>query len=192
MKIGMVSDIHGNKRALLHAFELLADVDQLLCLGDCISQHSFSNEVVAILRERDIPTIWGNHEAIFYGALGERARQARGIDPELMAWLGAKPKTLELELAGRKVLLVHATPQTPVGDYVHGTGRDFHQHFGDTQADFILCGHTHQPSVRRTGDTVVINPGSTGEGRPTTSGFVQSCASADLITGEVKIMDFIT
>ena len=28
----------------------------------------------------------------------------------------------------------------------------------------LLCGHTHVPTVRRIGDTLLVNPGSVGEG----------------------------
>ena len=191
MKVGLVSDIHGNANALLRAFELMGDVDQVLCLGDSISQHTFSNDVVRILRDRDIPTIWGNHEAIFFSDLGERARAAKWIDPELMAWLGDRPQSIELNLAGKTVLMVHATPLQPYGEYVHGTGREFRNHFSVTKADVVVCGHTHQPSVRHLDATMVVNPGSTGEGRPTDVGFTQSCASVNLLNDEVEIFDFI-
>ena len=106
MKIGVVSDVHGNAKAMLKAFELMGEVDEMFCLGDCISQYRFSNEVVEILRERNVHTILGNHEEVFFSPLGERARAAAWIDQELMGWLGSQPHRKTLNLAGKELLLI--------------------------------------------------------------------------------------
>ncbi|MFC6438221.1 metallophosphoesterase family protein [Novosphingobium resinovorum] len=55
--------------------------------------------------------------------------------------------------------------------------------------DVLIYGHTHVPVVRRLGGTLVINPGSVGEGRPEPRGFVRSCAVLDTATGEARIID---
>ena len=52
MKIGIVSDVHCNKRGLLRALDVIGDVDELICLGDSIYEYRFSNEVVQLLRDR--------------------------------------------------------------------------------------------------------------------------------------------
>ena len=52
MRIGIVSDIHCNHEALRVALERMGDVDELLCAGDSVYQFRFSNEVMALLRER--------------------------------------------------------------------------------------------------------------------------------------------
>lgn len=91
MRLGLVSDIHGNHRALRYALERMGPIDRLLCMGDVITQSRFCNETVRILRDQDALTIWGNHEAVFYGPLGDRARAADWIEPDLRDWLGARP-----------------------------------------------------------------------------------------------------
>ena len=85
MRIGIVSDIHGNMAGLLKAVELMGVVDELLCLGDTIYDYRFSNEVVGWLRDNDIPTILGNHEWGFLGPQGARARAASWVDQDLVA-----------------------------------------------------------------------------------------------------------
>ena len=79
MKLGIVSDLHCNIAGLNRALELMGPVDDLLCLGDSIFEYRFSNEVVSTLRDRGFHTIKGNHEEVFLGPLGERARHSAGI-----------------------------------------------------------------------------------------------------------------
>jgi putative phosphoesterase len=190
MRIGFLSDIHGNYSALKRALELLSGADRIFCLGDSISQYGFSNSVVGLLREREIATIWGNHEAQFYGAGGERARSLNAPDPESLAWLSQRPLTLKIELLGRTLLMVHSTPKNPIGNYAAAQGGSFEREFGNVAADIIACGHTHQPFARRLGSTLVVNPGSVGEGRPEAKGFISSCASLDLAKDEWRVIDF--
>ncbi len=189
MKIGIVSDIHGNTGALLRAFELMGDADEFFCLGDCINQYRFSNPVVELLKERNVHTIWGNHEEVFYGPLGTRARGARWIDPGLLEWLARRPPRIEVTMAGRRLLLVHSTPSAPYGGYITANHASFAK-FGETAADIVLYGHTHEPVATRVGRTLVVNPGSVGEGRPVDDGYLQSCALLDLATEAVDIREF--
>jgi len=53
-------------------------VDEVLCLGDCIFEYRFSNEVVALLQQRGAMVIQGNHEEVFFSAAGIRARERPG------------------------------------------------------------------------------------------------------------------
>lgn len=162
MLIGVISDIHGNARALSEAFRLMGPVDEVFCLGDAISQNAFSNEVIALLRERRALMIRGNHEEAFFSPVGEAARSAADIDAQLMAWLEAQPLRQEVLRSDRRILMVHSTPWPSGGDYVSPHHPDFRR-FAESSADIVLCGHTHQPFVRRVGDVLVVNPGSVGQ-----------------------------
>jgi len=191
MKLGIISDIHGNHDALAQGLDVLSNVDQIVCLGDAINQHRFSNEVVGLLRERNIQTIWGNHEQVFFSPVGERARQAPWIDQSLLSWLESRPLSVLQRYGDKKILLVHSTPHEPTGGYVEGLGGAFDKQFGNSTADVIFCGHTHVPSVRRAGSTLVVNPGSLGEGRPVAGGYINSCAVFHLDTDTVEIVDLV-
>ena len=50
MKIGIVSDIHGQPEALRRTLEDMPSVDLVLCAGDVISDYRFCAETVEILR----------------------------------------------------------------------------------------------------------------------------------------------
>ena len=68
----LLSDIHGNEEALkvvLAAIDDLA-VDQIICLGDSVDYGPRSQQVLSMLRERNIPSIKGNHDAASTGAMG--------------------------------------------------------------------------------------------------------------------------
>jgi putative phosphoesterase len=189
VRIGIVSDIHGNMAGLLKAVELMGAVDELLCLGDTIYDYRFSNEVVGWLRDHEVPTILGNHEWGFLGPQGSRARAASWVDQDLVAWLEAQPYRMELERHGQRILMVHSTPWEPQGAYVLPGSKDL-QRFGEADADIVLYGHTHQQVVERAGDVLVVNPGSAGDARDSRNGRQLSCAVLDLKAGDVRMIDY--
>jgi putative phosphoesterase len=189
VRFGIVSDIHCNAPGLRRALALMGDIDELICLGDSIWEYRFSNEVAQILKEREAHTILGNHEEIFFGPLGERARARDGIDRDLLDWLETRPHRIELDCAGKRLLLVHSTPWEPRGDYILPESAQLDR-FGEAEADFVLYGHTHRQVVKRVGKVLVVNPGSAGDARDHHNGRLLSCAVLDTASDEVAIIDF--
>ena len=189
VKLGIVSDLHCNIDGLNQALEIMSDVDQVLCLGDSIYEYRFSNEIVARLREIDALVIQGNHEEVFLGPGGVRARSRDTIDQDLLKWLADQPARRALEFGGKTLLMVHSTPWDPRGEYVYPHSPNLNR-FGETDADFILYGHTHQQLAQRIGGSLVINPGSAGDGRDQSNGRALSCAVLDTVSEEVVITDF--
>jgi predicted phosphodiesterase len=64
MKIALLSDIHANLPAMEVA---LADIDSrspdaVYCLGDLVGYNVWPNEVVDLIRNRNIATLAGNHD----------------------------------------------------------------------------------------------------------------------------------
>ena len=189
MKLGIVSDLHCNIDGLDRALEIMGPIDALLCLGDSINEFGFSNAVIGRLRERDALTILGNHEEVFLGSAGVRARSRPEIDRSLLGWLAERPHRHALEIGGKRILMVHSTPWEPRGSYVLPTSSALDR-FGEADADIVLYGHTHRQLVRRVGRVLVVNPGSAGEGRDPRSGGQLSCAVLDTVTEEVVVRDF--
>jgi len=89
MKLGIVADVHCNIEGLRTALELMGPVDELICAGDAVHQFRFSNEVLALLRERDARYILGNHERVLLSLWGERARSAPEVQPDLLEYMAA-------------------------------------------------------------------------------------------------------
>jgi putative phosphoesterase len=191
LKLGIVSDLHCNIDGFDRALAAMGPIDALLCLGDSIYEYSFSNAVTGRLRELDAITILGNHEEVFLGAAGERARTRPDIDRSLLGWLAERPHRHELKIGGKRILLVHSTPWEPRGSYVLPTSSEL-QRFGEADADVVLYGHTHRQVVRRIGRVLVVNPGSAGDARDPRNGGQLSCAVLDTATEEVVVHDFPT
>lgn len=189
MRVGIVSDIHCNHAGLLAALEAMGEIDDLLCLGDSIFESTFSNEVVALLREREAHIIQGNHEEVFFSPAGERARAATGNDAALLGFLADQPHRRALTLGGKRLLLVHSTPWEPRGAYVYPHHAQLAR-FAEADADIVLYGHTHAQVVRRLGGVLVVNPGSAGDGRDSRNGRQLSCAVLDTGSEEVRIIDY--
>jgi putative phosphoesterase len=189
LKLGIVSDLHCNIDGLDRALAIMGPIDGLLCLGDSINEYGFSNAVVGRLRERDALTILGNHEEVFLGAAGVRARARPEIDGSLLDWLAERPHRHALQVGGKRLLMVHSTPWEPRGAYVmpHSAALE---RFGEADADIVLYGHTHRQVVRRIGRVLVVNPGSAGEARDPRNGGQLSCAVLDTATEEVVVHDF--
>ncbi len=189
MKLGVVSDIHSNIEGLQAALAAMGPIDRLICLGDSIYDYRFSNEVVACLRDAEAIYIHGNHEQSFLSPLGERARNLPWVDQSLVQWMAQQPCQIDLNLAGRKLHLVHATPWSPIGPYVFPGDRRLQQ-FGEVDADFVLYGHTHSQLSQRIGGVHVVNPGSAGEARDSRNGLLLSCAVIDLLADSVTFHNF--
>ncbi len=123
------------------------------------------------------------------GASGVRAREREGIDPELLAFLGEQPHRRYLELAGKRLLLIHSTPWEPRGEYVHPHSSKLDR-FAEADADIVMYGHTHCQVVKRVGGVLVINPGSAGDERDSRNDRQLSCAVLDVVSEEVRVIDY--
>ncbi|MDZ7548359.1 metallophosphoesterase family protein, partial [Clostridium perfringens] len=65
MKIAAISDIHGNIYSLLKVLEDIDEqrVDLIVCLGDLVGYGPHPNEVIALIKRREIPCLKGNYDA---------------------------------------------------------------------------------------------------------------------------------
>jgi putative phosphoesterase len=189
VRLGIVSDIHSNAAGLQQALDLMGEFDELLCLGDCIFEYRFSNEVVALLRQRGAMVIQGNHEEVFFSAAGVRARERDGLDASLLAYLADQPRRRLLQFGNKSVLMVHSTPWEPRGEYVYPHSASLAR-FAEADADFVLYGHTHAQVVRQVGRVLVINPGSAGDARDHGNDRQLSCAVLDTTTHEVRVINY--
>jgi predicted phosphodiesterase len=154
-RVGIFSDIHGNLQALEAVLAQLdkSDVDFIICCGDVVGYGANPNECSDLLRQRQIPTLAGNHD---YAALSlidityfnEVAKRAitwtrEKITKENMDYLRELPMVITVA----DMFFVHATPRNPESwNYVLtiGDARQAFQHF-DQRVCFI--GHSHTPFI---------------------------------------------
>jgi len=184
VRLGIVSDIHCNIAGLREALSEMGPIDDLLCLGDVVDRNRFSNEVVGFLKDLGAYIILGNHDEAFLAGARE------GADPDLAAFLADQPTRRELTFGSKKVLMIHSTPWEPRGEYIFPHNEKLAL-FGETDANYVLYGHTHAHLIRRIGEVLVINPGTAGEGRDSSDGHHLSCAVLDTHADEARILHFM-
>jgi putative phosphoesterase len=189
LRIGIVSDVHGNAAGLALALARMGDVDEVLCAGDITEDFRFSNETIEILRDRGARCVLGNHDLGLLSHHGERARNAPHVKRELVAWLAAQPTTLEMTVGGKHLLMTHASPMTTHMPYVMPHSAELRA-FKSVEADFVIVGHTHVQMVERVGRPLVINPGSAGQARDHRNGRRLSYAVLHVDHDHVEIDDY--
>jgi len=168
MRVGVISDIHANLVALEAVLADMPEVDELVCAGDVVGYNPNPAECVAAVRDREIPTIMGNHDRMvvtgrnFRGNYMARAgveHARKTLDDEAIEWLSGLPA--ERTLYDDRVKMVHGHPEDPdrytyPGDFSPGV-------LGDE--DVLVMGHTHVQHAEQYGEGIVLNPGSVGQPR---------------------------
>jgi putative phosphoesterase len=168
MKLGLVSDIHGNKVALDAVLADMPRVDGLVCAGDVVGYNPWHGECVDAVRERDIPTVSGNHdrEVVADGGFGFNSMAGAGVgharetltDSQL-EWLSTLPD--RRRTADGRVRIAHGHPEYP-DRYTYP--REFSPELLDDE-DVLVLGHTHVQGHEQFDEGVVVNPGSVGQPR---------------------------
>lgn len=167
--IAVIADIHGNLPALE---AVLRDIDmvgceQIVSLGDVAGYYCMLNQCIALLRERNIPNVMGNHDEYILGGGGcPRSQsatrclefQAKYLTSENRHWLASSGGSLELG----DVSMVHGGWQDPVDEYLYAINAEY---FRLLPARYFFSGHTHVQVQARVGDKLYCNPGSVGQPR---------------------------
>jgi predicted phosphodiesterase len=176
------SDVHGNLPALE---AVLADIERrgvttTLCLGDLVGYGPSPNEVAALVRAREIPSLLGNYDrgigfetgdcGCVYKTDEQRAEGAVSLEwTQIEATSGTRAflRTLDdqfvLQCPAGEVLAVHGSPRR-INEYLFedrpATAMERMAH--DYPYPAILFGHTHIPYARQVGATTFVNVGSAG------------------------------
>ena len=162
-RIGVLSDIHGNAVALQAVLADIEDVDALVCAGDVVGYGPSPEQCVSMIRDRDIPTVVGNHDwAVMNGRPYESGDRyaCETLSDEAVAWLRTLPVSQRLFDNRLKAVHVHPDPdrQDPG---IRIEPPDFRPGFlGDE--DVLVLGHTHIQHAEVYDHGIVVNPGSVG------------------------------
>ncbi|GAB7094422.1 metallophosphoesterase family protein [Halolamina litorea] len=168
MRLGVISDVHGNLPALEAVLTDMPPVDTVVCAGDVVGYNPWPADCVAALRDRGVPTVQGNHDrAVASGdAAGFNGMARAGVEyareqlgSGAVGWLGALPA--ERHVVDDRVKLVHGHPDDP-NRYTYP--RDFAPGLLDGE-DLLVMGHTHVQHHAVFEEGIVLNPGSVGQPR---------------------------
>jgi putative phosphoesterase len=175
MRILVVSDIHGNWPALAAIDE---PYDVCLCLGDLVDYGPDPARCVRWAMRHAHYSIRGNHDhGVAQGipVQGEKGyRYLTGVSrPWVWDALGADerryllqlPLTQRLTLAGKRFLLVHATPRDPLDEYLMNDSLTWGRRLQNVDADIVCVGHSHMQFKLAVDGVLVVNPGSVGQPR---------------------------
>jgi putative phosphoesterase len=178
MRVGFISDIHGN---LLALEAVLADleqqeVDQVVCLGDvCFGPQT--HECLERVRELGCPVILGNWDSWSIDGFPPADDPVGIMLYEIGHWwaelltdddrtfVRTFQPTLEVPLEnGSNMLCYHGSPHS-FSDWIFSTTPDeeLEPMFAGLDADVLVGGHTHLQMLRRFGQSVIVNPGSVGQ-----------------------------
>src|SRR2546428_9444221 len=99
VKIGILSDIHAEPKALRRILADMPAVERVLCAGDAVSEYQFCAETVQLLQQVNAQYIQGNHEMIlFSGSNAAYLKKCQAaFAPILLDVLATAPVSLELE-----------------------------------------------------------------------------------------------
>lgn len=190
MLLGIMSDVHCNAEAMGLALEALSStVDEVWLAGDAVLQYRFSNEVIESIRDHGITYIAGNHEMTLLSEHGERARSGPQVRPHNVDFMAGAPNQHPRRVSGKRLLMVHASPFAPYSEYLY-PGSPQLARCADIDADILVLGHTHVPMAQRVGTTLVVNPGSLGQGGDPDHPGMVTYATLDTDSEEVTIHRF--
>lgn len=181
MKVGILSDIHGNHHALLKVLDHAEQegVKKLLILGDIIGYYYHPEKVLELLSKFPFEIIKGNHEAILqgieerkinseiikkkYGKGHEFALQK--LSSETRNWLYSLPFQKSVEVEGVHFQLNHGSPWD-YDEYLYpDADPSILNKCNSANHDFVLIGHSHYAYFHKCRTSVLINSGSVGQSR---------------------------
>ena len=159
LKIALLSDIHANLQALQKVLEDAQErgANIFLNAGDSIGFGPYPNEVVELLREKNVLSILGNYDLeVIEGkakAKGQKglalkfARKELGKSAEY--YLSSLPRERRLEVAGKKLLVTHGSPESIEEHIYPDTPSERLKILADiAKADVIVVGHSHEQFLK--------------------------------------------
>lgn len=183
MKIGVISDIHGNIKALNAVLDEFKkkNIEQMICCGDIIGIGPRSEETVQkVMEYKDkLIAVRGNHEQYLLKGIPDmlHGRPMRDEERKFHQWthgrlseeskqfLESFPCEQFIEINNKKIYITH---------YAYDENKKFKKHileptleeadelFSEINADIILFGHTHKKIFNKSKTKWYINPGPLG------------------------------
>jgi len=182
LKLGLISDVHGNSFALEAVLEVLeGQVDQILFLGDVAGYYPFVNDCAEMCGR--CVSVRGNHDEVLLQCLASGsgpseeynqrygsalARSLPTLSQKTRNLIGSWPVQqsyqIQTQTRNLSIGLYHGAPWNPLNGRVYP---DFSawSRFDECDDTVVVLGHTHYPFVKQLPGKLIINPGSVGQAR---------------------------
>lgn len=196
MKIGILSDAHGNDVATKLCVNSLIDrgAEIFYFLGDAVGYMPNVNSVMRILKKVGAKCLRGNHEEMMlnkYADANEELEQRyrlndakKIVSKRYYSVIKAWKISYLLNIDDKKILMVHGSPFDAINGRVYPTS-DLND-FKSLPFDIVLMGHTHFPFIFSSGKIKIVNVGSCG--MPRDIGNMASCALLDTESNHCEIL----
>ena len=140
-------------------------VDQILCAGDLVGYGNQPDAAVALIRDRSIPCIRGNHDRWALERrqlIGPRGWKPAVLSDDTWEFLEALPASDRRPWAGRVLAIHHGSPASDT-EFVtpyRPLPASVERFWDEDDARVLILGHTHIPMIDRGPRGTIINPGS--------------------------------
>lgn len=155
--LGIITDVHADVHTLREALDAMLPlgVERFLCCGDITDYGDFPEETIALLQERNVTCIRGNHDRW-------NLDMPRGLSGDAMRYIMSLPAGWTEKIDGVKIALTHGSPWSDMdGLYPNMSDDEIYKALNRSGADVLFAGHTHIPMKLCTlGGKMVINTGS--------------------------------
>lgn len=175
MKIAAISDIHGNIYSLMKVLDDIdnENVDKIICLGDLVGYGPHPNEVIALIKRREIPCLKGNYDASVVDgdftfiretptnsfSLPWTIEETRASNKYFLSQL---PERLDFDINGINISFVHGSPNA-INEYLFEDKENTIKIIEEFKGDVLVCAHTHKPCFKQYDNKYFISTGSVGK-----------------------------
>jgi len=181
MRLAVISDIHGNYKALEAFLEYIEEhtVDGIICLGDYLTDSPYPQRTMRLLyaMQEKYPCymIRGNREQYlldnakkdagwkqYSSANGVLYYTAQNVTEQDLAFFANLPEERELVLEGYPPLYIcHGTPGKLRGNVAVEEGL-LDKALQEIPQEYLLGGHSHHQESYESSGKLYVNPGSLG------------------------------
>ncbi len=202
MKIALLSDIHGNIRALSAVLKDIRErgIQDIYCAGDLVGYHTAPDEVVKKIKEEKILTAMGNHDEaiVFFDPLKEVLPEGEitpkqwtfnHVSEESREYLKSLYKTEKVNLIDKKMLIAHGSPEF-ISEYIWEEDEKRQEEIATSiEEDIFVFGHTHSFYDKEVLGKRFINLGSVGRPKDgdTRAGYVILSLGEDMKVEYVRV-----